>query len=1635
MTLRAPKQWALSKEESYSSFEAWRSNLIYNLSLDRNFARFLIPGVTWLKRTNAIPLRGFVNDGEDIGVAVRLTAAQKVTQLELMLGQIANYCPIISRSTFIKNSTSISSVWQAIRLHFGFQSTGGHFLDFAEIKLQHGEKSEDLYQRLNSFIEDNLLKTDSGLTHHGETIIDDEDLSPSLENIIILIWLKTIHSELPKLVKQRYGTELRSRTLASIKPEISQALDSLLEELQSIETAKVFRSANFNNRRSSLPYDPKLKSNNSSFKKSCPLCKQAGRNDNHFLSKCSFLPPFDKKYLTKVRHISGIEQGDDDTEDQEDRFCDNNDCDQELSNLKPVSARRVNVKQSPSMFAFYKHHPICLTIDTGAETNLIRASLANYIGCKIEKSTQSARLADGHTNLEITGECHLKLYRNGIELVLDALIVANLDVDILAGIPFMFVNDISVRPAIQQISIGDHEPFKYGNHEPNNDSHAIRRTHSCTLRAPPIATTLWPGEFLEMCVPDVIDPDSNIAIQPHFNNSSHVNNWPSPCIVNTVDRVIRLVNESNDPLRINKNEHVCQIFTTSDENYVNLNPPSHYCSSIKSVNPVKNTFNSELIELDHDNLLSLTLKEKFKEVHREYDTVFSPSIKCYNGAMGPIEAVVNIGPVQPPQRKGRLPQYDRGRLVELQNKFDEFEKLGIFARPEDLGVVVEYLNPSFLVKKASGDFRLVTAFSDVGRYSKPQPSLMPDVDSTIRNIGSWKYLISTDLTKSFYQIPLCKESMKYCGVATPFKGIRVYTRSAMGMPGSETALEELMCRILGDLITEGFVCKIADNLYCGGNTPEDLLNTWKRVLFALDKANLGLSATKTFICPKSTVVLGWIWTSGEISASPHRISTLVSCPIPETVKNLRSFIGAYKMLSRVVKNCAHFLDPLDHICAGQSSQSKILWTDELRDSLQNARNMLSSNKSIALPKPSDQLWIVTDGSVKQKGMGATLYVTRDTKPLLAGFFSAKLKKHQLDWLPCEVEALSITASVKHFSPYIIQSDKKSYLLTDSKPCVQAFNKLCRGEFSSSPRVTTYLSIISRYQMTISHLAGSSNIPSDFSSRNAPECDNPTCQICSFVAEMENCVVREISIQDIISGKTRIPFASRSAWLNTQHECQDLRRVHAHLTQGTRPSKKLTNIKDIKRYLNVCSIGGDGLVIVKKDEPLAPTKEQIVIPRNALDGLLSALHIKFNHPTKHQLRVMFSRYFFALNLDKSLETVSETCHLCTSLKKAPSSLIEQDTCTPPDTLGISFAADVLKRYRQLILVVRESVSSYTSTCLIDDETAKSLKDGLVRLIVDLKTLGGPPSVVRVDPSPGFSSLSNDPEMSELGISLEMGRIKNVNKNPVAEKAIEELGDELLRIDQCGGPYSAFSLSLATSRLNSRIRSSGLSAREIWTQRDQFTMEQLPISDLQLISNQHLSRLKNHPHSEKSKSHGKGSLPKANVDVGDLVYLWRDKDKTKARNRYLVTIVDGNWCDIRKFVGSQLRSSSYKVKRSECFKVPPYFNDSYMLKMQSDYFIESDDDSPDSTPTPNLSIDNLIIPEEISRPLVDQNDSVETGLSHMESYLNEMIDYDPVEDNNQNTINTVIPVPNLSINPLRRSSRIKKEPQRYKDFVLN
>lgn len=89
---------------------------------------------------------------------------------------------------------------------------------------------------------------------------------------------------------------------------------------------------------------------------------------------------------------------------------------------------------------------------------------------------------------------------------------------------------------------------------------------------------------------------------------------------------------------------------------------------------------------------------------------------------------------------------------------------------------------------------------------------------------------------------------------------------------------------------------------------------------------------------------------------------------------------------------------------------------------------------------------------------------------------------------------------------------------------------------------------------------------------------------------------------------------------------------------------------------------------------------------------------------------------------------------------------------------------------------------------------------------------------VDPAPGFCAPAIDRILLFHRIILEVGRVKNPIKNPVAERAIEELGLELLHLFPEGRPVSDVTPAPATANTNSRIRRNGLPGPEVWTQRD-------------------------------------------------------------------------------------------------------------------------------------------------------------------------------------------------------------------------
>ena len=1025
---------------------------------------------------------------------------------------------------------------------------------------------------------------------------------------------------------------------------------------------------------------------------------------------------------------------------------------------------------------------------------------------------------------------------------------------------------------------------------------------------------LLPGEYVEITSPDLLNFDGEVAIEPR-SDFPQSNISPSPSISRVVQGTIRIPNLSEEPIKLSKSQHIAQLRRVTTPDNSPASPDHHPMLPLMLTKASPSGVYSSKIHVDPDNILTKDERESFHAINKQFDNTFSPNFGVYNNNSGYFRAKLNIGPVEPPPMKGKLPLYGQNDFQTLQDMADELESLGVLGKPEDYGVTVKHVSPSFLVKDSkSGKTRLVTAFNSLSPYVRLPPTATVSCEDTLRRLSSFKYLIKTDLTKAFFQMQLSDESLPYLGTVTPFKGLRIYLRPPMGMPGSSEYLQELLQRICGDFLQEGWLLLNHDDMFLGGNTFEEILSNWYRLLLRLRENNITISPSKTFICPRKVTVLGWDWSAGTLSANTHSISALGTVSPPKTCTAMRSFIGSFKAISRCIPRYASLVSPLEDAIKGLKGSQDITWHPDLSLCFTKAQSALKSPKTITIPRTTDQLVLTVDASPLNKGLGSTLFSQRGDKRYVSGFFSFKLKSHQLNnWYPCEHEALAIAASVKHFAPYIRENANPLQVLTDSKPCYQAFQRLCSGHFSASARVSTFLSTLSSYNVRVLHIPGKNNTSSDFSSRNPRECNDESCQVCSFVNNTATSVHAVTTLSDVLSGSASMPYKNSSAWKSAQHNCPDLRKTFAHLTQGTRPSRKSRNIRNLRHYLKVATVDKQGLIVVSKTDPFVGVRNLIVVPEGILPGLLTSLHLRFDHPTKSQLTKLFNRHFFAIKSSTAISATVDSCEQCNSVKKLPRELLEQSPSPSASKPGEMFYADVMRRSRQHILVTRDVHSSYSTACFVPDETTGSLRNGLV---VNTCNIRASSSVIYVDTAPGFRSLKDDPVLAKHGISIELGREKNKNAISVADKGIQELEKEMLNIDPSGGPLSQLQLQLVIETLNTRIRNRGLSSREIMFQRDQHTNQQLFIDDGTLAEQQTAIREKNHHSSALSKARGNLPAVPPDLNVGHLVFIKSEGSKNQARDRYIITKIEGSHAILQK-LGAKFMSRQYKVPLQDLY----------------------------------------------------------------------------------------------------------------------
>ena len=601
--------------------------MCFHISLDDESARFLPSGD--LKTWTVAEDQGFLDDGPDYAVQeTKMNRVAKAALLKIILGSVATYSPVISPKFVKSQATSLEAVFNRLRSYYGFRKSGTRILELMEFSQQQDESREALWERLYTYMEDNLLSKNGGIKHEGIKVETDETFSPTLLNVLVACWLHILDPGLPALVRSRFSTQLRDQTVYTIREEISDAIPSLLQEKEERDGAVCrsgpYQKGRFSKQRSynnSTPSRQGYRSN----KPKCCLCEAAGRpQNNHFLSACPYLPAEDKRFISRGREIA-VESDDVDSEEEETsgavKMVSKN-----LTTVKSVKAvsRKVEIISSLILSVKVNNKPSDWTLDGGATSSMIEEEECERLGVEILPTCQRATQADGLTPLPVLGEVHFIASKGHHTFKFSGLVVRSLDAPVLAGMPFLKLNKITVDYGQDSVTVDNCCKFQ-PNHIKSTNRSAVLRVSSqqCIL----------PGEEATFYLPDHMPKGDPVAIEPRTTIPQEMPRWfDCSIVVPDEDGRVSVRNVSSEPVLLGKHTQVCQARPTAEITRgckTQLPGPDEKCvPTTISSNPKVNTTNT--IQVDPSNKLTKVEQSNFHRLHSEFQEVFTGGIGCYN---------------------------------------------------------------------------------------------------------------------------------------------------------------------------------------------------------------------------------------------------------------------------------------------------------------------------------------------------------------------------------------------------------------------------------------------------------------------------------------------------------------------------------------------------------------------------------------------------------------------------------------------------------------------------------------------------------------------------------------------------------------------------------------------------------------------------------------------------------------------------------------------------------------------------------------------------------------------------------------------------------------------------------------------
>ncbi|GBG86552.1 hypothetical protein CBR_g41615 [Chara braunii] len=357
--------------------------------------------------------------------------------------------------------------------------------------------------------------------------------------------------------------------------------------------------------------------------------------------------------------------------------------------------------------------------------------------------------------------------------------------------------------------------------------------------------------------------------------------------------------------------------------------------------------------------------------------------------------------------KGRIYRMAPVELDELQRQLKELTEKG-WIRPS----TSPYGSPVLFVPKKGGTLRMCIDYRGLNAITVKNAEPLPRIDDLLDRVQGCKYYSKIDLKSDYHQTAIRPEDQHKTAFQTRY-GLYEFVVMPFGLCNAPGTFQYAMNRIFHDHLDK-FVVVYLDDILIFSKSVEEHAHPVETVLSLLRQHKYKVNLEKCEFGRTKILYLGHEVSVEGIRPEDAKVASIRDWPRPQTVTEVRSFLGMCDYYRNFVKNYSKIASPLTDL-----TQLDMPWdkSDECEAVFKRLKHALMNHEVLMVPDPQKPFIVTTDAS--QYDIGAVLAQQHEKNLRPIEYMSKKMPSKKLAKSTYERELYALYKALVHWRHFLL----------------------------------------------------------------------------------------------------------------------------------------------------------------------------------------------------------------------------------------------------------------------------------------------------------------------------------------------------------------------------------------------------------------------------------------------------------------------------------------------------------------------------------------------------------------------------------------------------------------------------------------